>query len=145
MRGSRGGQGVRTPPPWKITKYRVSSQYWPGSPEKSQSYQPSIQCWASICPPPKRHFNSVLLADQWWPIYSDIWILYPPSTKTKNTKKKRCQSWTPSDRTFRLDPRMVLHVANVANVLFNKGMTYTLIRLCTFDVCVQQIQAKGFL
>ena len=36
---------------WKITKNRVSKQYWPRSPEKSQCYQSSIQCWAIIGPP----------------------------------------------------------------------------------------------
>ena len=29
-------------------KYRASQQYWSGSPEKSQNYQASIQCWAII-------------------------------------------------------------------------------------------------
>ena len=38
-----GGQGVRDP--LKITKIRVSKQYCSRSPEKSQSYQASIQCW----------------------------------------------------------------------------------------------------
>ena len=67
-----GGQGVRTPPPppppppppRKITKIRVSKQYWSRSPEKSQSYQASIQCWAIIGPPAKRHLNAVSLAGQ---------------------------------------------------------------------------------
>ena len=45
-------------------------------PLKNHSYQASIQCWANIGPPAKRHLNGVLLAGQWWPIYSDIWILY---------------------------------------------------------------------
>ena len=30
-----------------------------GSPEKSQSYQASIQCWAIVDPPAKRHLNGV--------------------------------------------------------------------------------------
>ena len=38
MRVQRGGQGVRTPPE-KSQKYRVSKQYWSGSPVKLQSYQ----------------------------------------------------------------------------------------------------------
>ena len=37
-----GGQEVSTPPE-KSQKYRVSLQYWAGSPKKSQSYQASIQ------------------------------------------------------------------------------------------------------
>ena len=39
MGGSREGQGVRTSPPprpEKLQKYRVSLQYWSGSPEKLQ-------------------------------------------------------------------------------------------------------------
>ena len=47
--GSRGGgAGGPDPPPLKNRKIRVSMQYWSGSPEKSQSYQASIQCWAII-------------------------------------------------------------------------------------------------
>ena len=97
--GRRGwGQGVRTPPPpEKSQKYWVSLQYWSGSPEKQQSYQSSIQCWDSICPPAKRHFNGVSLAGRWWPMYSGIWILYPPSTEKE---KKSYQIWTLSDKKF---------------------------------------------
>ena len=47
-----------------------------GSPEKSQSYLASIQCWANIDPSAKRQLNGVSLAGLWWPICSDIWILY---------------------------------------------------------------------
>ena len=52
----RGGQGPGPPPPpppppEKSPKNRVSKQYWSRSPEKSQSYQASIQCWANIGPP----------------------------------------------------------------------------------------------
>ena len=92
MGGSRGGGGGGgggtggLDPPEKSQKYRVSLQYWSRSPEKSQSYQASIQRWASICLPMKRHFNGVSLAGGWWPIYSCIWILYPPSTKKKTLK-----------------------------------------------------------
>ena len=46
-----------------------------GSPEKSQSYQASIPCWAIIGPPAKRHLNGVSLAGRWWPAYSGTWIL----------------------------------------------------------------------
>ena len=47
QRGDRGSG----PPPLKNHKNRVSKQYWFRSPEKSQSYQASIQCWAIIGPP----------------------------------------------------------------------------------------------
>ena len=80
-----GTGGPNSPPLKNHKKYWVSLQCWSGSPEKSQSYQSSIQCWDSICPPAKRNFNGVSLADRWWPIYSGIWILYPPSTKKRET------------------------------------------------------------
>ena len=55
--GSRGGTGFRTPPE-KSQKYRgFFLQYWSGSPEKSQNYQASIQCWVIIGMPAKRHLN----------------------------------------------------------------------------------------
>ena len=44
------GQGVQTPLK-NHKKNRISKQYWSRSPEKSQSYQASIQCWAIIGPP----------------------------------------------------------------------------------------------
>ena len=56
MRESRGG-GT------KSQKYRVSKQYLSGSPEKAQSYQTSIQCWAIIGPPAKRYLAFRLRAD----------------------------------------------------------------------------------
>ena len=43
---TEGGQGVR--PPEKSQKYRVCLQYWSGSPEKSQSYQASINVGPSL-------------------------------------------------------------------------------------------------
>ena len=63
QRGGGFGHGVLTPLPLKNQKkIRVSQQYWPGSPENSQSYQASIQCWAIIGQPAKRLLNGVLLA-----------------------------------------------------------------------------------
>ena len=94
MCGSRGGTwGPEPPPSQKSQKYRVSWQYWSGSPEKSQSYQATIQCWAIMGSPAKCHLNGVSLG---WPIkvaFCAIWIL---SLLTK----KRCQSWTSSGKTF---------------------------------------------
>ena len=58
------GSGPPPPPLRKSQKIRVSKQYWSRSPEKSQSYQASIQCWAIISPPAKRHLNGVSLAGQ---------------------------------------------------------------------------------
>ena len=42
-----GGTGGLDPHE-KSQKLRVSKQYWSRSPEKSQIYQASIQCWAII-------------------------------------------------------------------------------------------------
>ena len=56
----REEQGVRAPPPLKNHKNIRSL----GSPEKSQGYQASIQCWATISTPAKRHLNGVSLAGQ---------------------------------------------------------------------------------
>ena len=49
-----GGQGVRILPPEKSQKYRISYHNWSGSPQKSQSYQAGIQCWAITGTPAKR-------------------------------------------------------------------------------------------
>ena len=51
----------------------------------------------------KMPFNGVLLAGQWWPAHSGMWIL--PSTK-KNTQKM--SKLDPLDKNF-LDPCMGLH------------------------------------
>ena len=68
-----GGGGVGgpdpPPPPKKPQKYRVSQQHWSGSPEKSQS----LQYWAIIGPPAKRHLNVVSLAGRWWPTI-ECWL-----------------------------------------------------------------------
>ena len=79
MCGSRGETGGSDPPPPdKPQKYRVSYQYLSGFPVKSQSYQAtSIQCWATIGPPVKRHLNGVSLAGRLWSAYNGIWILSP--------------------------------------------------------------------
>ena len=59
-----GGDRWSDLPSGKTQKYRLSKQYWSGSPEKSQSYQASIQCWAIIGTPAKRHLIGVSLEDR---------------------------------------------------------------------------------
>ena len=54
-----GGGRVSGPHPEKSQNIRVSRKYWSGTPEKSQSYQASIQCWAIIDPPAKHHLNGI--------------------------------------------------------------------------------------
>ena len=64
--GGGGGAGVPDPPPpEKSQKHRASQQHcrvWPDPLKISQSHQASIQCWANIGTPAKRHLNGVSLA-----------------------------------------------------------------------------------
>ena len=78
----RAGQGVWTPPPWKINLSNIGLDH----PEKLQLCQASIRCWAITSTPWKHHLNGVLLAGQWWPTFSGIWILSSTKTKQKNVK-----------------------------------------------------------
>ena len=71
MCGSRGGQGVRTP--LKNHKNIGFSSNTGPDPLKNRSYQASIQCWAIIGTPAKRHSGIA---------YSGTWIL-PPLINTK--------------------------------------------------------------
>ena len=63
VRIQRGGgtEGPDPPPLGKSQKYRVSEQFWCRSHEKLRSYRASIQCWAIISLPAKRHLNGVSL------------------------------------------------------------------------------------
>ena len=66
MGGSRGGQKVCTP--LKNHKNIGFPSNIDPDPLKSQSYQASIQWWAIIDTPAKRHFNiGVSLMGRWWP------------------------------------------------------------------------------
>ena len=57
-----GGGGVGGPDPHlKSQNIELILQYWSGSPEKLQSNQASIQCWAVICP----QRNAILMAFRW--------------------------------------------------------------------------------
>ena len=67
----RSREGDRHPPPWIR------------SPEKSQSSQASIQCWAIMGPPAKCHLNGISLVGQWWPDFSGSWILSPVIKENK--------------------------------------------------------------
>ena len=69
-----------------------------GFTEKSLSYQASIQCWAIIHQPAKRHLNSETMF-RWRADYSPLSVLLEssplttPLPKTKQ-KKQRCQIGT---------------------------------------------------
>ena len=84
MCGSRGGQGVRTPPPLKNHKNTGFSSNTGPDPLKNRSYQPSIQCWAIIAPPAKRHLNGWRANDG--PFIAVFRSSIPSSTKKKTQK-----------------------------------------------------------
>ena len=68
-----GGQGVRTPSPLKNHKnIGFLCNTGPDPLKNHKATKPAI-----IGPQAKCHFNDVLLAGRWWPIYSGICILYP--------------------------------------------------------------------
>ena len=57
MRIQRGGQGVRTP-----LKNHKNLGFFSNTAPDHPGYQDSIQCWANIGMPAKRHLNGVSLA-----------------------------------------------------------------------------------
>ena len=78
--GSRGGTGVQTSPPLKNHKnIGLSSNTGP----EPLINQDTIQCWAIISLPAKPNLNGILLASQWWPTFSGIWILSPSLSEEK--------------------------------------------------------------
>ena len=114
--GGGGGAGGPEPPPGKLQKYMVSLKLFlhvailVRTPLKSQSYQSSIQCWAIIGPPVKRHLNGISLAGHWWPVNSGIWILpHLIKLKNKKTKTKKTSKLDPLWQNF-LDPRMFIQL-----------------------------------
>ena len=88
MGGSRGGQGVRTPPPPLKNHKNIGFLSNMGlDPQKWQSYQASIQCRVTIGTLAKCHLNGVSLAGRWWPAYVVVF--------GSSHQKKKLQSWTP--------------------------------------------------
>ena len=96
MCGSReGDRGSGPPPPTHPLKNHkntgFSSNTGPDS-LKNRSCEASILCWAFIGMPAKHRFAG-------GPMMARLkWDLDPPSPH--QLKKKRCQSWIPSDKTF---------------------------------------------
>ena len=86
MCGSRGGQGSGPPPPLKYHKNIGFSSNTGPDPLKNRSYQASIQCWAIIGTPAKRH----LMAFRWraddGPLIVVLGSSLPSSTKKKVVK-----------------------------------------------------------
>ena len=98
----RGGGGTGGPePPWKITKIYSVLAIFIRIPYKSQRYQASIQWWAIIGMPAKRHSNGVSLAGRWWPIL----VAFQYSLHPINWKKKTLSVLDPLWQNF-LDQRM---------------------------------------
>ena len=92
MRGSRGGQGIRTsPPPWKITKIYGFRNPW-----KSQSYQASIQCWTIISAQAKRH----LMAFRWWADDGPLIVVFGSSLPSSTIKKNVVNAGPPLTKLF---------------------------------------------
>ena len=95
VRIQRGGTGGPDPLPLKNDKnIGFSINTGPDS-LKNRSYQANIQCWAIIGTPVKRH----LMAFRWRADDGPL-IVVLGSLKKRKKKKERCQSWTPSDKTF---------------------------------------------
>ena len=104
MGGSRGGTGDPDPPE-KSQKYSVFFSNTGPEPLKNQT---SIQCWAII----GRQRNAILLGHhrparetpfKWrfagGPMMAHFLVVFG-SSLPHYLKKKRCQSWTPSGKTF---------------------------------------------
>ena len=83
-----GDRGSGPPPPRPMENYKnigfLSKTCL--DPLEISRLPSSIQCWAIIGPPAKRHLNGVSLAGRRWPAYSGIWI-HPPLIKLKNAVK----------------------------------------------------------
>ena len=59
-----------------------------GPPEKSQSYQASIQCWAIVCRPEKRHLGVSLAKKAFrWRVDDGPFIVIFGSSIPSSTKK----------------------------------------------------------
>ena len=55
MAGSRGGKGSRHLPSWKSQKYKVSKQYWSGSPENHKATESAF----NVLPSSPRQRNAI--------------------------------------------------------------------------------------
>ena len=91
---------MRGPPPpkKKSQNYRVSKQYWSGTPENKQSFHARIQCRAIIVPPAKRWRGD---DDPLLMVFgSSLTSLTKKQTKQNKKQLAELQSWTPSDQIF---------------------------------------------
>ena len=82
------------PPLERSQKYRISYQDWAGSLKfsKFSNYEASVERWAIIGTPAKRHFR-------WRADESPLLVIFGSSLPLLK-RQKTLQSWTPSDKTF---------------------------------------------
>ena len=85
MCGSRGGTGGPDPP-GKLQNIGFLSNICP-DPLKNRSYQASIQCWAIIGTPAKRHLMAFCWRADEGPLRVVLASSLPSSTKKKRKKK----------------------------------------------------------
>ena len=85
MRESRGGGGRGSGPPLKNQK---NIGFLSDTGPDSLKNQTCMQCWSVICPPAKRHFNSVSLTGRWWSDLGVTLLLSPLTNYKKQTNKK---------------------------------------------------------
>ena len=95
MGGSRGGTGGPDPPPLKYHKTIEFSRNIGQDLLQKRSYQASIQCWAIIGTPAKRHLMAFRRRANDGPL-----IVYLDPLSPRQLKRKCCQSWTHSDEIF---------------------------------------------
>ena len=89
----RGGQGVWIPPE-KSLNYRVSLQYWSGSPENHKATKPAV----NVGPSSTHQQNAIHMAFRWRADDGPLIVIFGSSLQSPT--KKSCQSWTPSGKTF---------------------------------------------
>ena len=77
-----GGQEVRPPPPpEKSQKYRVSLQYWSGSPKNHKATKPAFNGG-----PLTRQQNAILKAFRWWADGGPFLVAFRSSLSTPSDK-----------------------------------------------------------
>ena len=86
------------PPPEKSQKYRVSLQYWSVSLENHKATKPAF----NVEPSSAHQRNTILMEFRWRANDDPLIVVFGSSlsSSTKKTTYKKCQSWTPSDKTF---------------------------------------------
>ena len=131
MRIQREGTGGPDPP-GKLQKYRVPKHYCSGSPEKPQLPIQHLMLG---------HYGPA--SETPWPTFCGISILSP-----SHQLKKRCQCWTPSDKTLwiRTCQKSLFHELESRGILWieNNGDDQVY-NYHTADLFFAYMYKKGFL